>query len=322
MILIGDIGGSKTHLGLIEEKRKIWFLKEQIFDSRDFSSLVSVIKSFLQREKTPVKKACFGVAGPVRNGRCSTTNLPWVIDAKELQEIFHISHVFLLNDLEANAYGIECLLPSEVYSLNEGKAAPDNNKALIAAGTGLGEAGMIWNGRFYLPFATEGGHVDFAPVNDVQIDLLHYLKTKYEHVSYERIVSGPGLYNIYQFLVLRSKGENIQPLEERMIKETPELISEWGMRHQNSLSSRALNLFLEIYGAEAGNLALKTLALGGLYIGGGIAPKILERLKEGLFFSAFCDKGRFRSLMQDIPIKVILNEKTALLGAGRFIVSL
>ena len=201
MYLIGDIGGTKTRLALIEKNKEIKTLKEEKFLSNDFTSLLTVIKKFLKNEKGKIEKACFGIAGPVREGKCQTTNLPWLVDSQEINEEMNFKNVYLLNDLEANAYGIQCLKEDEFHILNEGNPNQKGNAALISAGTGLGEAGLFWDGKKYHPFACEGSHADFAPRDELEIELFRFLRKKYGHVSYERAVSGPGLYNLYQFLI-------------------------------------------------------------------------------------------------------------------------
>jgi glucokinase len=265
-----------------------------------------------------VTKACFGVAGPVRDGVCKTTNLPWVIDANQLSKALQIPDIYLLNDLEANAYGIKMLKPEELYLLHRGKEQR-GNQALIAAGTGLGEAGLYWNGKKHCPFACEGGHSDFAPRNAIEIELLNYLMKRTPHVSYERVISGPGIYSIYQFLVESGKEETAPQVKQAMEKkDPPAVISEWGLANKDPACSSALDWFISLYGAEAGNLALKFFALGGVFVGGGIAPYILEKMKHGSFVSSFVDKGRFRSLLESIPIWIILNDQAALLGAASY----
>lgn len=288
MFLAGDIGGSKIYLGLFDKSKCI---REAKFNSLDFSSLKEVLKGFLKGEI--IKASAFGVAGPVFNGKCKLTNLPWFIDSKELEKELK-SPVFLLNDLEAHAYGI--LKEKDFYILNKGKEKK-GNKALIIAGSGLGEAVLYWDGKKFNPFATEGGHVDFAPRNREEIELFLYLKKKLGHVSYEKVVSGPAISLIYEFLTgEKRRAEEISISKDRKCK-------------------KAINLFISLYGAEAGNAALKFLAIGGVYIGGNIAVSLIDRTKKGLFLKSFLDKGNFSLLLSKIPIKVALNPRTALLGA-------
>lgn len=314
MILAGDIGGTHTRLALFEQGRKS---SERKYLSRNYPGLEQIIHEFLQSEKQKVSKACFGVAGPVRNGKCKTTNLPWIIDAAVLAQKLQISAVRLLNDLEANAYGLRVLKKEELFLLQPGDQRQQGNQALIAAGTGLGEAGLFWDGREHRPFACEGGHADFAAQNEEEFALFLHLRKKFGHVSYERVVSGPGLYAIFQFLVETGRASISSKLKEEMQKRDPaKVISDWGTKEMDPACSLALDWFVSVYGAESGNLALKVLSLGGFYIGGGIAPHILEKLKKGRFLKSFLDKGRFHSLLESIPIWVVLNDDAALLGAA------
>ncbi len=252
------------------------------------------------------------------NNRCETTNLPWVVDAAGLGAAFGISSVTLLNDLEATAHYALDLTDKEYCTLNAGQPESEGNKAVIAAGTGLGEAILFWDGSRYKPSASEGGHSDFAPRNPLEMRLLEYMLNHFPRVSYERVLSGPGLFKIYQFLKETGQGEEPSWLSERLSREdSSAVISEAALTGKSELCVKALDMFVSLYGAEAGNLALKALATGGVYIGGGIAPKILDKLMDGTFMGAFIEKGRYSSLMNRIPVRVIINEKAALLGAAR-----
>lgn len=314
MILAGDIGGTNTRLAMFEKGKLV--REEKKYHSHDHKSLEEIISDYLGEER--VEKACFGVAGPVRDGKCKTTNLPWVIDAAHIHETQRISRVHLLNDLEANAWGLRALSKDELILLHEGKIQK-GNQALIAAGTGLGEAGLFWDGKEHHPFACEGGHTDFAPRNDLEIELLKYLQKKFGHVSYERIVSGPGLLTLFEFLVETGRETLSGAVKAEMGKKDPSrVISEWGNENRDPACSQALDWFISLYGAEAGNMALKFLSLGGFYIGGGIAPHIVEKMKKGGFFASFVDKGRFRELLSSIPIWIVMNDNAALLGAAYF----
>ncbi len=315
MYLAGDIGGTKTHLAIFKkEGRETICVKEKKFSSQKYPNLRSIVKEFLTGEL--VKKACFGIAGPVRNGKSQATNLPWVIDTGVLSTTFHFERVSLINDLEANAYGVRELSENELFVLNKGNSNGVGNQAIISAGTGLGEAGIFFDGKHYHPFACEGGHSDFAPRHDIEDELLLFLRKKFTHVSYERILSGPGLYNVYEFIVkTKKKYEEQSVFDEITSGDSPKLITEKGLSKESQACAYTLELFVSIYGAEVGNMALKMLAFGGVFIGGGIAPKILEVIKKGSFFTSFKEKGRFSGLLQSIPIHVILNDKTALLGA-------
>jgi glucokinase len=258
------------------------------------------------------------VAGPVIEGKSKTTNLPWELDERRLAEALRVPRVKLLNDLEAAAYGMLQLDPTDLCVMQPGSPRR-GNIAVIAAGTGLGEAILYWDGARYHPIATEGGHADFAPRNDLEIDLLRYLQREYGRVSYERVLSGPGLFNIYRFL--RDSGIAPEPkwLRTRVAENDPgAMISEIGLTGDDPLCTKALDLFCSIYGAEAGNLVLKALAIGGVYVGGGIAPKLLSKLQDGTFTNAFSDKGRFAELLQSIEVKVSLNLRTPLIGAAHY----
>lgn len=319
MILAGDVGATKTHLALFERSEKKKWIADQKYKSGHYESLSAIIKQFLSSNPAKIERACFGVPGAVIDGKCNPTNLPWVVETQKLSKELGIPVVFLINDLEANAYGISCLGAEELYPLNEGKKH-GGNQAIISAGTGLGEAGIFWNGNGYLPFATEGGHGTFSPENEVEFSLYRYLKREFEHVSFERILSGSGLYRIYRFLIdteLEIEKEDVKKAFKE--SEPPRVITERAMKGTDPACERALELFVGIYGSEAGNLALKMLAIGGVYIGGGIAPKILAKLKEGPFMKRFSAKGRMHSFLSNIPIRVILNENTALLGAAEYV---
>ncbi|MCK5383320.1 MAG: glucokinase, partial [Gammaproteobacteria bacterium] len=259
--------------------------------------------------------ACFGVAGPVRNGVATITNLPWQLVASDLGEELGIAQVALLNDLEANAWGIQALDADDFYVLQEGDRDPSGNAAVIAAGTGLGEAGIFRDGRRHRPFGTEGGHTDFSPANELEFELLRYLLDRFAHVSWERVLSGPGLVNIYTFLQKYHKHEAPGWLSESMHTGDPAAaISQAALLEQDEVCVDALDLFVHFYGVEAGNLALKIMATGGVYLGGGIAPKIIEKLKGERFLQSFRSKGRMQALLESMPLRVILNDRTALYG--------
>ena len=320
MILAGDIGGTNTRLAFADEKAGcLTLVAEATFSSREHASLESVLRKFLSAHPIPVTRAAFGIAGPVRHGRCDATNLPWVVDSHLVAREIGLERVGLINDLEANAYGVAALQREDFVLLNEGAVNAEGNAAIISAGTGLGQAVLYWDGRQHHPFATEGGHADFAPRNHLEMALLEYLMKQFQRVSYERVVSGPGLLNIYRFLRDTGRGEEPQWLAERMRQQDPSaVISQSALRGESELCAQALDLFVTLYGAEAGNLALKVMATGGVYLGGGIAPKIVEELRAPAFLNAFTSKGRMRPLLEAMSVRVILNQKTALLGAARF----
>jgi glucokinase len=322
VILAGDIGATKTVLALFREvSGSIEVVREEIYQSQKFSRFEQVLARFLANgESVRIKAVCLGVAGPVRDGRCKTTNLSWSLDEQSLAKSLGVKNVCLLNDLAAMAYGMLFLPSRQVAVLNEGRPPKRRgNIAVIAAGTGLGEAILCWDGQDYFPVASEGGHVDFAPQTDLEMELFRFLRSEYGHVSYERILSGPGILNIYNFL--RQTGIAPEPdwLRKRLQAGDPSpTITEIGLRQGHELCTESLALFASIYGAESGNLALKTLSLSGVYLGGGIAPKILDKLKDGTFMQAFYDKGRYSDLLRKIPVKVALNPRVGLIGAARY----
>jgi glucokinase len=319
VILVGDIGGTNTRLAIIDMvKGHFNFLAEETFASREEPSLESALRKFLSKALHPITRASLGVAGPIRHGRCEATNLPWVIDSQEIARQLNLPRIGLINDWEAGAYGIAGLETKDFEVLNQGTHDAQGNRAVIAAGTGLGEVGLFWDGKEYTPFPSEGGHADFAPRNHLEMDLLDYLLKRHARVSAERVISGPGLFNIYQFLKDTGRAEEpIWLVDQMRQKDPPVVITENALAGKSSLCTQALDLFISLYGAEAGNLALKVMATGGLYLGGGIAPKILAKLKDPVFMNAFTAKGRMRPLLQAIPVRVILNPKVALIGAAR-----
>jgi glucokinase len=319
MILAGDVGGTKVHLALFDfTDGELKHARDQIYPAKQYAGLEEIVKEFLVSEK--VTSACFGVPGPVRDGRLRLTNLPWTLDSRELARDLEINYVFLINDLQANGFGIAELGADQIYTLSEGDAQQVGNRALISAGTGLGEAFLVWDGRDYVPYPSEGGHSDFAPRNEDEIDLLRFLRQKYNgRISFERVVSGQGVTNIYEFLRDGRGLEEPAWLAERMRQEDPNaVITESALKAKSELCEKTLDMFVSAYGAEAGNLALKILSVGGLYVGGGIAPRILEKLKDGTFMKAFTDKGRLSQLLVNIPVRVILESRTALIGAAAY----
>lgn len=318
IILSGDIGGTNTRLALMEfVEGRFSFLEEQTFQSREEPSLESVLRKFLSNPLHPITRASFGIAGPVRQGRCEATNLPWVIDSRQLAQQLGLPWVGLINDWEAGGYGIPALERGDFEVLNPGVPDAQGNQAVISAGTGLGEVGLFWDGAEHRPFASEGGHADFAPRNHLEMDLLGYLLRRHSRVSAERVVCGQGLFNIYQFLKDRGQGEEPEWLAEQIRRrDPPAVIAENGLTGKSPICTEALDLFVALYGAEAGNMALKVMATGGVYLGGGIAPKILEKMKEPVFMNAFTAKGRMRPVLQAMPVRVLLNPKVALYGAA------
>jgi glucokinase len=324
MILAGDIGGTKTVLALYEaDGDELRPVREETFPSREHASLQEIVQAFLRGEKgLNLRAGSFGVAGPCLDGKCRATNLPWEFDEVELAAVVGAPRVKLLNDLEAAAYGMLYLKPDELAPLNpRARARHGGNVAVLAAGTGLGEAILYWDGQRYHPLASEGGHTDFAPTNELEIDFLRYLQAKYPgHVSYERVLSGPGFFNLFSFLRERKYARESPALAEKLAEggNPNAVITELGLANADPLCVATLEIFAALYGAEAGNLALKCLSVGGVFLGGGIAPKMLPALREGPFLSAFVDKGRFRPLLEAMPVQVALNPRAPLLGAAHY----
>ena len=318
MLLAGDVGGTKTLLALYEARGgALRPVRDASLPSRDFPRFEDAIARFLADwPRGPIEAACFGVAGPVVDGRCVATNLPWQLDERELAARIPAGRVRLLNDLEAMGHGVLALPPPSLATLQPGTARA-GSRVLVAAGTGLGEALLIWDGTRHVVIACEGGHADFAPRTDLEIELLRFLRKEFGHVSYERVLSGPGLVTIYRFLREQGGASEPQWLRDRIEREDPSaVVSEVGLATGHPLCVQALDLFAGIYGAEAGNLALKALAVGGVFVGGGIAPKIRAKLEDGTFTAAFCDKGRFAGLLAAIPVTLVLEPRAALFGAA------
>lgn len=323
-VLAGDIGGTKTLLALFEGAGgDLRCLREQRFVSRDEPSLDAIVQKFVAAgPRVAIDAGCFAVAGPVIDGRVKATNLPWQMDELSLAQASGAARVKLLNDLEGTAYGMLFLRPEQRHVLNAGsRPLLGGNVAVIAAGTGLGEAMLWFDGKEHHPIASEGGHADFAPQTDEEMALLKYLRERFgSHVSYERILAGPGLFNVYRFL--RDTGFAPEPPELRdTLSQAPDpspVISQRGLARSDANCTRALEMFCRVYGAEAGNFAMRFMSTGGVFLGGGIAPKILPALGWGGFHEAYADKGRFTPLMQSIPVHVSLEPRTALLGAAHF----
>ena len=319
MILAGDIGGTHARLAYFQSQNgHLHLVSERVFPSREHSELGEIVSQFLNDSNTQPEAACFGIAGPVRNGRVETSNLPWVIEQSRLAKQIHLPATLLINDLEASAWGIAALAEGDFVALNRVSGPAVGNQAVIAPGTGLGEAGMFWDGTRHQVFACEGGHADFGPQGDLQIELLRFLTGRFGHVSYERILSGPGLVNVYEFLRESGCGKESAEFAAALKQGDPAaVISRAALDGSESLAVKALDLWITVYGAEAANLALKVMATGGLFLAGGITPKILAKLTGPLFMKSFLEKGRLRSLMEAIPVQVVTNEKAGLLGAAR-----
>ena len=322
MILAGDVGGTKVHLALYAfEDGRLKPVRDARFPAHEFTSLDAVVEKFLgSEEREQIVASCFGVPGPVRDGRLKLTNLPWELGAHDIARSLHIEHIFLINDLEANGYGIPELAPESICTLAAGDPAAYGHRGLIAAGTGLGQALLIWDGRTHRPIPSEGGHCDFAARTDREVGLFKYLqRTLNGRVSWERVVSGIGIKNIYEYLRDVEKLEEPAWLRDRMAAEDPNaVIGTCAEDGSSQLCFETMQLFASAYGAEAGNLALKVLALGGIYLGGGIAPKMIKTLNSGGFMEAFLDKGRLSAVLKTIPVRIILDDACALLGAAAF----
>ena len=320
MILAGDVGGTKVNLALYEfTDGKLTYTRDERYAAKEYHGLEEIVKQFLGTDRAT--SACFAVPGPVRDGRLRLTTLPWTLHSRELSTGLGIQHVFLINDLEANGYGIAELSADQIYTLSEGDGSQVGNRALVAAGTGLGESILIWNGRAHVPYPSEGGHADYAPRNEDEIELLRFLQRKYNgRVSFERVVTGMGMTSIYEFLrEVKGVEEPVWLAEKIAAAHDPNsVITEMGLAAKSELCAKTLDMFASAYGAEAGNLALKVLSVGGLYVGGGIAPRILEKLKDGTFMKAFTDKGRLSQLLINMPVRIILESRAALMGAAAY----
>ncbi len=319
MILAGDIGGTNARLAYFQPQNgHLRLVSERVFPSREHSELGEIVSKFLDDSGTRPEMACFGIAGPVHNGRVETSNLPWVVEQSRLAKQIHLPATLLINDLEASAWGIGALTDEDLVPLNRVSGPAVGNQGVIAPGTGLGEAGLFWDGSRHRVFACEGGHTDFGPQGDLQIELVRYLQARFGHVSYERILSGPGLVNVYEFLRDSGCGQESAEFAKAMKTGDPAaVISGAALDGTQTLAAKALDTWISVYGAEAGNLALKVMATGGMFLAGGISPKILAKLKGPLFMQSFLEKGRLRPLLKAIPVHVVTNEKTCLLGAAR-----
>ncbi len=316
-ILAGDIGATRVRLGIFKvEGDSFHPFLERNFLSKNYKGIEDVLKEFLEG-KPEITAGCLGIAAPITGDIIKLTNLPWMIHPRKIQKEFSIKRLEIINDLVANAYGIPMLRPNDLNVLNKGKIRY-GNAALLSAGTGLGEAILFWDGKKYSPSPSEGGHVEFAPRNPLEFKFLKYLMKHFHHVSYERVLSGDGLFYIYQFLKEeKGFGEEPEWLSKKIAQgDPPAVISEVARLKRNRLCIKALDMFSSIYGAAAGNVALHVMALGGIYIGGGIAPKIIWKLKDGSFMKAFKDKGRYSDLLSQIPVRVIMNDRAGLLGAA------
>ena len=321
MILAGDIGATRTRLAAFDtEGNRLQTVVEKTYMSQEHGGLSEILVQFIRAEGIPVHSACFGVAGPVRSGRSKISNLPWTIDSRELAKQLKLDFAGLLNDLEAYAYGIDALDSKDFIALSEGSENAEGNRAVISARTGLGVAGLYWDGFRHHPFACEGGHADFAPRDDLQMELLAYLQKKYGRISCERILSGPGIRNIYEFLRDTHKAEEPAWLRDQIstAPDVPALISQLALEGKAAICDQTLTIFVSVFGAETGNCALHYMSTGGIFVGGSIAAKIVTRMKDPVFMQSFLDKGRMETLLKDMPVRIILNDDCGLIGAARY----
>jgi glucokinase len=321
MILAGDIGGTRTRLAAFEtEGNRLACVVERDYMNQEHSGLHEILPQFIRTEGIPVHSACFGVAGPVLSGRSKISNLSWTIDSRELAKQLKLPSVGLLNDLEAYAYGIDALESKDFITLSEGSEEAEGNRAVISARTGLGVAGLYWDGFRHHPFAAEGGHADFAPRSGIQMELLSYLQKKHGRVSGERILSGPGIRNIYDFLRDTHKAEEPAWLHEQIIAapDAPALISQVAHEGKAAICDMTMSIFVSVFGAETGNCALHYMTTGGIFVGGSIVGKNVVKMKDPVFMESFLDKGRMETLLKDMPVKIILNDDCGLVGAARY----
>jgi glucokinase len=321
MILAGEIGASHVRLGAFEtEGNLLKCVVEKGYETNAHSGLSEILTQFVRGEGIPVHQASFGVAGPVRNGRSKISNLPWVIDSSELAKQLRLNSVGLLNDLEAHAYGIDALESKDFLTLAAGSEDAEGNRAVISARTGLGMAGLYWDGFRHHPFASEGGHADFAPRDAVQTELLAYLQKKFGRISCERVLSGPGIRNIYEFLRDTGKAEEPAWLREQIAAahDAPGSICRLGIEGKAAICQQTVSIFVSVFGAEAGNCALRYMTVGGMFIGGVIASNVVAKAEHSVFMDAFLDKGRMEGLLKGMPVKIILNDDSGLIGAARY----
>ena len=318
IVLAGDVGGTHARLALVElDGRGARVTRDGRYRSRDYPGLTPIVHRFCEEVGSRPDRACFGIACPVVGDDCTTPNLPWTINARKLAVEIGIPRTTIINDFVAVGYGIELLGPSDLATLQEGSPTPKAPIALIGAGTGLGQGFLLWEGDHYRVLASEGEHGDFAPSGELQSSLLEFLRRQFGRVSWERLVSGPGIANIYRYLLASAVAPEKTAVHDEMEQEDPTaVIIRHGLAKTDCLSHRALDLFCEIFGAQAGNLALTFVSTGGVYLAGGIAPRILERLKQGQFLTAFRNKGRMSELLSRIPVHVVMNPNVAVLGAA------
>jgi glucokinase len=323
-LLVGDIGGTKTALGVAQtDGESVTLTEPRRYPSAAFESLDQIVRRYCGETGLICRFAAFAVAGPIQERRCETTNLPWILDADALEQSFGFSGVYLLNDLEAVAWGVDALGPQDLAVIHPGDGIGTGNACVVAAGTGLGQAGLFWDGVRHHAFATEGGHTDFAPADDLEFALLAHLKARFGRVSWERVVSGMGIANLYEFLLTHHGAEPPAWLRQAIAEggDTAAAVAQAAADERCPLCVETMALFMRLYGREAGNMALKQMALGGVFLGGGIALKNLSAVRNGQFLEGFFEKGRMEPLMRRMPVRVILQPHTPLLGAARFMAS-
>jgi glucokinase len=318
IVLAGDVGGTNARLAIVDvSARTARILQETKYPSRAYLGLAPIVRRFCEETGSRPDRACFGIACPMVGDDCTAPNLPWTINVKKLAADIGIPATKIINDFVAVGYGIELLGPADLATLQDGVAVPHGPIALIGAGTGLGQGFLFWDEDHYEVLASEGGHSDFASRGRAQAGLLKFLETKFHRVSWERLLSGPGLVNIYHYLAESGVSPEQATVKDEMAREDPAaVISKHALTKSDCLSDRALDLFCEIFGAQAGNLALTVVATGGVYLAGGIAPRIVDRLKAGGFMAAFRDKGRLSALLSHIPVHVVINPNVGLLGSA------
>ena len=318
IVLAGDVGGTNARLALVElDERGARILRDGQYPSREYPGLGPIVRRFCEKSAGSPERACFGIACPIVGEDCVAPNLPWTVNVRTLAVGIGIPATTIINDFVAVGHGIELLGPSDLVTLQEGNPTPHGPIALIGAGTGLGQGFLVWERDHYLVLPSEGGHGDFAPRGKLQAGLLQFLGQQFDRVSWERLLSGPGMVNTYRYLLTSAAAPEHATVWAQMEKEDPAtVITRHGLARTDGLSDRALDLFCEIFGAQAGNLALTVVATGGVYLAGGIAPRIVERLKSGPFLTAFRDKGRMSEPLSRIPVHVIMNPNVGLLGAA------
>jgi glucokinase len=318
IVLAGDVGGTNARLATVElNGHGARIVREARYPSRDYPGLTPIVRRFCEEIPSRPERACFGIACPTAGDDCTAPNLPWTVNARKLASEIGIPHTTIINDFVALGYGIDLLAPPDLATLQEGSPTAHGPIALIGAGTGLGQGFLLWEGDHYRVLPSEGGHGDYAPRGNLQDGLLQYLRRQFDRVSWERLLSGSGMVNAYRYLLASSVAPEQATVRAEMEKEDPAaVIARHGLAKTDCLSDRALDLFCEIFGAQAGNLALTVVATGGVYLAGGIAPRIVERLKSGTFVTAFRDKGRMSELLSRIPVHVIMNPNVGLLGAA------